>query len=120
MSNIIFLCGEPGSGKTTIGKYLVKHYLKDFYFLDKDTLYSSLTGEIMSILTNNQYDRDSPLYKNHCRNHEYNGLIDCAIENAKLFKNSLICSPFGKELSDENIFLDFKKQFKAIANTCFI
>ena len=37
MSNIIFLCGEPGSGKTTIGKYLVKHYLKDFYFLDKDT-----------------------------------------------------------------------------------
>ena len=117
---ILFVCGNPGCGKSTISKFLVKNYLKTFYFLDKDSLYVKLSGEFMAVINNNRYDRDSPLYKEHCRDFEYQGMLDCAKENAELGKNTLLCAPFGKEFSNLNNFLSLRDEVLNYANPVFI
>lgn len=117
---ILFVCGYSGCGKSTISKFLVKNYLKTFYFLDKDSLYVNLSGEFMSVINNNRYDRDSPLYKKHCRDFEYQGMIDSAKENAELNKNTLLCAPFGKEFSNLNNFLALRDEVMIYANPVFV
>lgn len=119
-NKILFVCGNPGCGKSTISKHLVKNYLHDFYFLDKDTLYVKLSGEFMAVINNNRYDRDSPLYKQHCREFEYEGMVDCARENAELGKNTLLCAPFGKEFSNIENFIKFKENIELFATPYFI
>ena len=117
---ILFVCGNPGCGKSTISKFLVRHYLKTFYFLDKDSLYVKLSGEFMAVINNNRYDRDSPLYKQHCRDFEYQGMLDCAKENAELGKNTLLCAPFGKEFSNLNNFIELRNEILNYATPVFV
>lgn len=118
--NTLVICGNPGCGKTSISKHLLKHYLHEFYFLDKDTFYVKISGEFMEYVHNNRYDRDSPLYKKYCRNHEYEGLTDAARENADLGKKSLLCAPYGSEFSTLENFLKFKEKLEEFSNPCFI
>ena len=119
-NKILFICGNSGCGKSTISKHLVKNYLHNFYFLDKDTMYVKLSGEFMAVINNNRYDRDSLLYNQHCREFEYEGMVECAKENADLGKNTLLCAPFGKELNSIEKFLLFKKNIENFAEPHFI
>lgn len=118
--NTLVICGNPGSGKTSVSKHLAKHYLKEFYFLDKDTFYVKISGEFMNYVHNNRYDRDSPLYKQYCRDHEYEGLMDAACENADLDKSTILCAPYGTEFSSLENFLKFKARLEEFSNPCFI
>lgn len=118
--NTLIICGNPGCGKTSISKHTLKNYLHDFYFLDKDTFYVKISGEFMEYVHQNRYDRDSPLYKKFCRNHEYEGLMDAARENAELGKKTLLCAPYGSEFSSLENFLKFKETLESFSKPCFI
>lgn len=113
---ILLITGISGCGKSTVAKHLIKHYLHDYFFLDKDTLYVPLSGEMMHIINGDRLDRDSPEYLLYCRDHEYNSMIDCAKENALLGKNTLLCAPFGKEMTDRSQYEILKHDIESVAN----
>jgi predicted kinase len=105
---LLLLAGHAGTGKTTLAKRAVA-LLKarsgqDYLFLDKDTAYGAFSSHIMSLLTGNPDDRDSPTYLNHLRDKEYSGLLYIARENLLLGMNVMLVGPFTREIMAGKFF----------------
>ncbi|AOK29656.1 MULTISPECIES: AAA family ATPase [Burkholderia] len=108
MTYLVFVCGHAGTGKTTLAKRLIRplmHATGDaFCLLDKDTLYGRYSAAAMGALTQNPNDRDSPLYLQHLRDPEYQGLLDTARENLALGISVLAVGPLSREIRDARLF----------------
>lgn len=108
MTHLVFFCGHAGTGKTTIAKRLVGPLMRatgeTFCLLDKDTLYGRYSAAVMKALTGNPDDRDSPLYLQHLRDPEYQGLIDTARENLELGISAAVVGPLSREVRDRRLF----------------
>jgi predicted kinase len=101
MATLIFFCGHAGTGKTTLAKRVLTYYLEHaqpYCFLDKDTLYGNYSATVMGVLTGNTDDRDSPVYLEHLRNPEYQGLLEVAREHLNLGINTIVVGPFSQEV----------------------
>lgn len=102
MTRLIFFCGHAGTGKTTLAKALLPRLMatsgEPFCLLDKDTLYGQYSSAVMGVLTGDSNDRDSPLYLQHLRQPEYNGLLATARENLALGVNTLVVGPLSREV----------------------
>jgi predicted kinase len=101
---LVFFCGHAGTGKTTLAKRLIgplsRATGKTFCLLDKDTLYGRYSAAAMGALTEDPNDRDSPLYLQHLRDPEYQGLLDTARENLELGTSVIVVGPFSREVRD--------------------
>lgn len=108
MTHLVFFCGHAGTGKTTIAKRLVGPLMREtgeaFCVLDKDTLYGRYSAAAMGALTGNPNDRDSPLYLQHLREPEYQGLIDTARENLELGVSVIVVGPLSREVRERKLF----------------
>jgi predicted kinase len=108
VTHLVFVCGHAGTGKTTISKRLVGPLMcatgEAFCLLDKDTLYGRYSAAVMKALTGNPDDRDSPLYLQHLRDPEYQGLIDTARENLELGISAAVVGPLSREVRDRRLF----------------
>ena len=108
MPRLIVFCGHAGAGKTSIAKRsipLLHHRSgESFCLLDKDTVYGAFSSHVMGILTGNPNDRDSPLYLEKLRDHEYNGLMDIARENLSIGTNVVLVAPSSRELKSGALF----------------
>lgn len=108
MTHLIFICGHSGTGKTTIAKRLVGPLMREtgeaFCLLDKDTLYGRYSAAAMGALTGDANDRDSPLYLQHLRDPEYQGLIDTARENLELGIGTIVVGPLSREVRERKLF----------------
>ena len=108
MPRLIVFCGHAGAGKTSIAKRAIPllHHRsgESFCLLDKDTVYGAFSSHVMGILTGNPNDRDSPLYLEKLRDHEYNGLMDIARENLSIGTNVVLVAPSSRELKSGAIF----------------
>ena len=108
MPRLIVFCGHAGAGKTSIAKRAIPllHHRsgESFCLLDKDTVYGAFSSHVMGILTGNPNDRDSPLYLEKLRDHEYNGLMDIARENLRIGTNVVLVAPSSRELKSGALF----------------
>ena len=108
MPRLIVFCGHAGAGKTTLAKRAIPllHHRsgESFCLLDKDTVYGAFSSHVMGILTGNPNDRDSPLYLEKLRDHEYNGLMDIARENLSIGTNVVLVAPSSRELKSGALF----------------
>ena len=101
MAYAVFICGPAGTGKSTVGKALVRLLLADgrpACLLDKDTLTDGLSQAFMSALTGDGADRDSPTYKAQVRDLEYAAVLDTARENLELGVSCIMPAPWTREL----------------------
>ncbi|MEK6347501.1 MAG: ATP-binding protein [Burkholderia sp.] len=104
MKYLVFFCGHAGTGKTTLAKQLIGPLMRAtgeaFCLLDKDTLYGRYSAAAMGALTQDPNDRDSPLFLEHLRDPEYQGLLDTARENLELGISALVVGPLSREIRD--------------------
>jgi predicted kinase len=98
MPKLVFFLGPAGSGKTTIAKFMVKKLRAAFF--DMDTLSRPAAETIMTLSGLDPNDRDSPIYKQHCRGLGYRITMDAALENLQLGVDAFVVGPFSKELED--------------------
>ncbi|TAM50365.1 MAG: ATP-binding protein [Paraburkholderia sp.] len=108
MTHLVFFCGHAGTGKTTLAKRLAGPLMREtgeaFCLLDKDTLYGRYSAAAMGALTGDPNDRDSPLYLQHLREPEYQGLLDTARENLELGVSALVVGPLSREVRERKLF----------------
>jgi predicted kinase len=98
MPKLVFFLGPAGSGKTTIAKFLVKKHRAAFF--DMDTFSRPAAETIMTLSGLDPNDRDSPIYKQYCRDLGYRITMDAALENLQLGVDVFVIGPFTKELED--------------------
>jgi hypothetical protein len=98
MPKLVFFLGPAGSGKTTIAKFMVKKHFAAFF--DMDTLSRPAAETIMTLSGLDPNDRDSPVYKQYCRDLGYRITMDAALENLQLGMDAFVIGPFTKELED--------------------
>jgi predicted kinase len=58
----------------------------------------------MGALTGDPNDRDSPLYLQHLREPEYQGLLDTARENLELGVSVIVVGPLSREVRERKLF----------------
>jgi predicted kinase len=95
---LVFFLGPAGAGKTTLAKILAKKNRAAFF--DMDTLSRPAAETIMTLFGLDPNDRDSPIYKQHCRDLGYRITMDAALENLQLGVDAFVIGPFTKELED--------------------
>ncbi|WP_282941103.1 AAA family ATPase [Paenibacillus sp. RC67] len=98
MPNLVFFIGPAGAGKTTLAKALAKRHRPAFF--DMDTLLRPTAETIMTLSGLDPSDRDSPVYKKHCRDLGYRITMDAALENLELGIDAYVIGPFTKEIEN--------------------
>ncbi|MDD9266949.1 AAA family ATPase [Paenibacillus sp. GCM10023248] len=98
MSKLIFFLGPAGAGKTTLAEAWARKH--GGAFLDMDTLLRPAAAAIMTLAGKDPEDRDSPFYKQHCRDLGYRITMDAALENAALGLDAIVIGPFTREIGD--------------------
>lgn len=98
MRKLVFVVGPAGAGKTTLAKALAKQRRAAFF--DMDTLTRPAAEAIMTLAGQDPDDRDSPVYKRHCRDLGYRITMDAALENVELGTDAVVVGPFTKETQD--------------------
>lgn len=98
MRKLIFFLGPAGAGKTTLAKaWASKH---GGAFLDMDTLLRPAAEALMTLAGQDPEDRDSPFYKQHCRDLGYRITMNAALENLSLGLDAVVIGPFTREMND--------------------
>ncbi|NEW05110.1 ATP-binding protein [Paenibacillus sp. SYP-B3998] len=98
MPKLVFFLGPAAAGKTTLAKAIVAK--RPAAFLDMDTLSRPAAETIMRLSGLDPNDRDSPIYKQHCRDLGYRITMDAALENVGIGVNTYVVGPFTKEIAD--------------------
>ncbi|GAA4854935.1 ATP-binding protein [Paenibacillus vulneris] len=98
MPKLVFFIGPAGAGKTTLAKALARQHRPAFF--DMDTLLRPAAETIMTLSGLDPTDRDSPVYKKHCRDLGYRITMDAALENLELGIDTYVVGPFTKEIEN--------------------
>lgn len=101
---MIIISGQPGAGKTTIGKYFARYF--DISFLDKDIICDDFTFYIMKNLFNKENDKDSKEYKDNVRDLEYLTFKKILKSQLELEISFVAVAPFTKEVNEDNEYFD--------------
>jgi dephospho-CoA kinase len=112
MKKIIYIAGDPGTGKSTVGLELAKKIKAAI--IDKDTMCDTLTHFIAEYV-GEKHPKDSTLYERHLRNLEYSSMEKIMIENIIALDTVVMIAPFGKEVKPESEYfqnLKFKMKKK--------
>jgi predicted kinase len=108
VSHLVFFCGHAGTGKTTLARRLIRPLMHatalPFCLLDKDILYGSYSAAVMTLLSHDPNDRDSPLFLEHLRDPEYRSLIDTARDNLEAGISAIVVAPLSRELREGKLF----------------
>jgi predicted kinase len=91
--------GFAGSGKSEFARFLSS--VTNWALLDKDTLSRPIVEQLLVALGGERDDRQSELYQQQVRPHEYRCLMDTALENLSSGVSTVLAAPFLRELSDE-------------------
>jgi hypothetical protein len=95
MRKLVFFAGAAGAGKTTLAEAVIRH--RPAAYLDMDTLLRPAAIQLMTLLGEDPSDRDSPVYKAHCRDLGYRLTMDAALEQLRLGMDAYVIGPFTRE-----------------------
>lgn len=98
MSKLVFFLGAAGAGKTTLAKALARRSHAALF--DMDTFARPAAEVIMTSLGLDPNDRDSFMYKTHCRDVGYRITMDAALENLELGTDAYVIGPFTRETEE--------------------
>lgn len=96
---LVLIGGYAGSGKTELGRVLVRS--TGWAMLDKDTATRPVVEHDLQTLGQSPHDRESAIYLREVRPLEYEGLMAQMRENVELGASVIVTAPFIREFSDE-------------------
>lgn len=96
--HVLLIGGYAGSGKTELGRILVRE--TGWPLLDKDTLTRPVVEAALELLGQSPHDRESKVYLTKVRPREYEALIGAAAENVECGNSAIVTAPFLRELAD--------------------
>lgn len=100
MSKLILIGGLAGSGKSSLGKLLARRL--GYAYLDKDTLTRELVDALV-VEAGSEVgpgDRDTDIYRDRVRPHEYACFMNTIAENVELGVSTIATAPFISEMND--------------------
>jgi len=110
MKKIIYITGDPGTGKSTIALELAKKIKAGI--IDKDRMCDPLTHFITKNI-GEEHPKDSEFYEYHLRELEYQAMENIMIENILTLDYVVMIAPFGKEIKpDSEYFQNLKYRIK--------
>ncbi|MBM7569248.1 AAA family ATPase [Paenibacillus sacheonensis] len=95
MRKLIFFIGPAGAGKTTLAEAWIRRH--GGAYLDMDTLLRPAAQALMTLAGRDPEDRDSPFYKQHCRDLGYRITMDAALQQLALDRDAVAVGPFTRE-----------------------
>lgn len=98
VSKLIFFLGPAGAGKTTLAEAWLRRH--GGAYLDMDTLLRPAAEAIMTLAGEDPEDRDSPFYKQRCRDLGYRITMDAALQQLKIGLDAVVVGPFTRETED--------------------
>lgn len=101
---MIVITGQPGAGKTTIGRYFAKYF--EIAFLDKDIICDEFTFYIMKNLFGKEFDKDSKEYKDNVRGIEYSTFKNIIKSQLEIEVSFVAVAPFTEEVRDQSDYFD--------------
>lgn len=101
---VIIISGQPGTGKTTIGKHFAEYL--DVGFFDKDIICDDFTFYIMSNLYGKNHDKDGDEYKNNVRYLEYKTVQNIMMSQFELNLSFVVVAPFTNEIQNGFEYFD--------------
>ena len=96
--HVLLIGGYAGSGKTELGRMLVRE--TGWPMLDKDTLTRPVVEVALELLGESPHDRESPTYLERVRPREYEALVAAAAENVQCGNSAIVTAPFLREFGD--------------------
>jgi predicted kinase len=97
-TNLIFVAGFAGSGKTEFAKFLSA--VTGWALLDKDVLTRPLVEGVLASLGGDPNDRHTELYRTQVRPLEYRALNNAAFANVDNGVSTVVTAPFLAEVAD--------------------
>ncbi|QSB14149.1 GntR family transcriptional regulator [Natronosporangium hydrolyticum] len=97
--HVIVIGGYAGSGKTELGRILVRE--TGWPLLDKDTLTRPVVETALESVGRSPHDRDSDYYMKEIRPREYEALAAATKENVECGNSAIVTAPFIREFSDD-------------------
>jgi shikimate kinase len=101
---IIIISGQPGTGKTTIGKHFAEYL--DVGFFDKDVICDDFTFYIMSKIYGKIDDKDGNEYKDNIREIEYKTISNIIMSQLELNLSFVVVAPFTQEIKESSGYFD--------------
>ena len=95
---VVFVIGIAGCGKSTIAKSLARQL--GAVYLDKDTVVTRFTEELLIRAGCSTGDRESDFYRQHVMPLEYQTLLDIGSENIRQGMPVVFDAPFGAYFND--------------------
>ena len=97
MSDLLFVVGPAGSGKSTASKLIAKRL--GAAYVDKDTVATGFTEAILTLAGTDPHERDNnPYYQDHVMDLEYETILRVATDNLTLGNPVVLDAPFGRYL----------------------
>ncbi|POM26039.1 hypothetical protein BTM25_04230 [Actinomadura rubteroloni] len=94
---LVLVGGYAGSGKTEFARFLAD--LSGWAVLDKDALTRRMTERLLVSLGGDPHDRQTDLYRDDVRPHEYRSLMNLAYSNIDCGVSLILAAPFINELN---------------------
>jgi DNA-binding transcriptional regulator YhcF (GntR family) len=110
--HVVLIGGYAGSGKTELGRILVRE--TGWPLLDKDTLTRPVVEAALQLIGHSPNDRESQTYVRNVRPHEYEALLAAAIENVDCGNSAIVTAPFIREFTDHAWLSRVEAEFAAM------
>ena len=103
----LFILGHAGAGKSFLTDYFVQQQRlggRPWCVLDKDAVAENWTGPLLQALGQDPNDRDSPYFKQHVRDLQYQSTLRIAQDQLQIGLNVIFPGPWSRELASGALF----------------
>lgn len=115
----LFILGHAGTGKSFLtSNFLKQQRIKHCFWcvLDKDVVAENWSGPLLHAFGQDPNDRDSPFFKEHVRDLQYQSTLRIAKDQLEIGLNVILPGPWNRELASAALFSTQELGFPAITH----